>query len=366
MTMTDREREILTLIKQNPLISQNELAELCGITRSGAAAHISNLMRKGYIQGKGYIVTPPSYVAVIGAINVDIYGLADNDVVGESSNVGHIVSAVGGIGRNIAFNLTRLGVRNYLISLYGDDEYGERVRRDASANGIDISHSGRMPHSKTSTFLSVLSADGRQIVGLDDMQISESITPGFLAQHEQVIANASAVAIDSSLPLDAIRWICERAGGPVFARVVSVNKATRLVPVLRHIDTLVLSAAEAELVSGVAVHDGDSARACVEALNKAGVGNVLLFMDDFSILYCTRERCLSVDIADDLADRRYKNGAASSALSALVWARGEERADEDCAYLAAAAAGLSMRQITSVYPEISVDALGRQAKALRA
>lgn len=366
MTMTDREREILTLIKQNPLISQNELAELCGITRSGAAAHISNLMRKGYIQGKGYIVTPPSYVAVIGAINVDIYGLADNDVVGESSNVGHIVSAVGGIGRNIAFNLTRLGVRNYLISLYGDDEYGERVRRDASANGIDISHSGRMLHSKTSTFLSVLSADGRQIVGLDDMRISESITPGFLAQHEQVIANASAVAIDSSLPLDAIRWICERAGGPVFARVVSVNKATRLVPVLRHIDTLVLSAAEAELVSGVAVHDGDSARACVEALNKAGVGNVLLFMDDFSILYCTRERCLSVDIADDLADRRYKNGAASSALSALVWARGEERADEDCAYLAAAAAGLSMRQITSVYPEISVDALGRQAKALRA
>ena len=181
-----------------------------------------------------------------------------------------------------------------------------------------------------------------------------------------MIANASAVAIDSSLPLDAIRWICERAGGPVFARVVSVNKATRLVPVLRHIDTLVLSAAEAELVSGVAVHDGDSARACVEALNKAGVGNVLLFMDDFSILYCTRERCLSGDIADDLADRRYKNGAASSALSALVWARGEERADEDCAYLAAAAAGLSMRQITSVYPEISVDALGRQAKALRA
>ena len=73
MAATDREQQILAWIKQNPLISQNELAQLCGITRSGVAAHISNLMKKGYIQGKGYIVTPPSYVAVVGAINIDHY-----------------------------------------------------------------------------------------------------------------------------------------------------------------------------------------------------------------------------------------------------------------------------------------------------
>jgi len=88
MAATDREQQILAWIKQNPLISQNELAELCGITRSGVAAHISNLMKKGYIQGKGYIVTPPSYVAVVGAINIDHYGVAMQDVVGESSNRG--------------------------------------------------------------------------------------------------------------------------------------------------------------------------------------------------------------------------------------------------------------------------------------
>lgn len=96
MALTERERQILEKIEQNPMISQNDLAQWCGITRSGVAAHISNLMRKGYIQGKGYVLTPPRYVAVIGAINMDVYGIADNDVVGESSNVGSIVSAVGG------------------------------------------------------------------------------------------------------------------------------------------------------------------------------------------------------------------------------------------------------------------------------
>lgn len=67
MALTERERQILKKIEQNPMISQNELAEWCGITRSGVAAHISNLMKKGYIQGKGYVLTPPRYVAVIGA-----------------------------------------------------------------------------------------------------------------------------------------------------------------------------------------------------------------------------------------------------------------------------------------------------------
>ena len=56
--MTQRERQILNWIEENPLISQQELAEKAGITRSSVAVHISNLMKKGYITGKGYICTP--------------------------------------------------------------------------------------------------------------------------------------------------------------------------------------------------------------------------------------------------------------------------------------------------------------------
>ena len=88
----------------------------------------------------------------------------------------------------------------------------------------------------TSTFLSVVSAQGRQIVGLDDMQISAEITPEFLTQREQTIVNAEMVAIDSSLPSDAIAWVCEKTSRPIFVRVVSVNKAARITPVLDRIE----------------------------------------------------------------------------------------------------------------------------------
>ena len=50
--ITERERQLLDWIAENPLISQQELADKAGITRSSVAVHISNLMKKGFIQGK--------------------------------------------------------------------------------------------------------------------------------------------------------------------------------------------------------------------------------------------------------------------------------------------------------------------------
>ena len=72
--MTQRERQILRWIEENPMISQQELAEKAGITRSSVAVHISNLMKKGFIAGKGYVLRSGTYVVVVGGVNMDIGG----------------------------------------------------------------------------------------------------------------------------------------------------------------------------------------------------------------------------------------------------------------------------------------------------
>ena len=85
--MTQRERQILNWIEENPLISQQELAEKAGITRSSVAVHISNLMKKGYITGKGYIVHTAPYVTVVGGVNMDIGGWPSEVPVDRDSNL---------------------------------------------------------------------------------------------------------------------------------------------------------------------------------------------------------------------------------------------------------------------------------------
>ena len=112
--MTRREEEILQWIREDPMISQQALAQRAGITRSSVGVHIANLMRKGKLLGRGYLLAEESYVAVIGAVNVDISGTPDTALLPGDSNPGHVRVTMGGVGRNIAESRDglMLGCRN--------------------------------------------------------------------------------------------------------------------------------------------------------------------------------------------------------------------------------------------------------------
>ena len=100
--MTQRERQILKWIEENPLISQQELADKAGIARSSVAVHISNLMKQGHIAGKGYIVRTAPYVVVVGGVNMDIGGRPHGELVAADSNPGQVRMSLGGVGRNLS------------------------------------------------------------------------------------------------------------------------------------------------------------------------------------------------------------------------------------------------------------------------
>ena len=72
MRLTSREQEIVNAIKKNPLISQDELAEIFQISRSSVAVHISNLMKKGIIRGKGYVFNEYPSITILGDCYLEI------------------------------------------------------------------------------------------------------------------------------------------------------------------------------------------------------------------------------------------------------------------------------------------------------
>ena len=54
--MTERERQIIALLRKNPMLPQAEIARRLGITRSSVGVHLANLSKKGHILGKGYVL----------------------------------------------------------------------------------------------------------------------------------------------------------------------------------------------------------------------------------------------------------------------------------------------------------------------
>ena len=143
--MTQRERQILNWIEADPMISQQELADRAGITRSSVAVHISNLMKKGCIAGKGYIVTRSPYVTVVGGMNMDIGGRPYKTLVGKDSNPGAVRMSPGGVGRNIAHNMSLMGLDVRLVTAFGDDVYAQKLAAVCGELGIDISQSPVIP-----------------------------------------------------------------------------------------------------------------------------------------------------------------------------------------------------------------------------
>ncbi|MDD2372267.1 MAG: PfkB family carbohydrate kinase [Syntrophomonadaceae bacterium] len=132
MRLTLREREIFEVLKKEPLISQDELARRFGITRSSIAVHISNLMKKGVILGKGYVINEAASAVVVGesCINIDVQGEDENTVI----NVDF-----GGFAVEFSRVLSNLGVNVKVITVTGNDNISDAIISKLREREIDTS-----------------------------------------------------------------------------------------------------------------------------------------------------------------------------------------------------------------------------------
>lgn len=359
---TAREQQILEWIRQDPMISQNDLADLAGISRSGVAAHISNLMKKGYIRGKGYIFTPQEHVTVIGGVNMDTYGIGVTSFTAKTSNSGHIYHAVGGLGRNISLNLRKMGIYNYFISMYGDDYDGEQFKIDATNNDMDIAYSKQLMNQKTSSYIYLNQPNGERFIGLDDMKINDQLTPQFLQTRLEAIQSSTSVVVDTNIPEATIKWVTKNYEGPIFAKAVSLTKTERLKSSLSRIDTLVINGVEAPVLSGIEPRDEESAMHCAEAILAKGVKHIFLYVDNLGMLYSDGKQWAFH--TEPRTGKKDTNGAGGSAMAALILARNKKSSFDDTSKMATAAAYITSASPNAVNDSMSIESLQEKMKEL--
>ncbi|WP_018693790.1 PfkB family carbohydrate kinase [Algicola sagamiensis] len=284
--MTERERQILALIQKNPLISQQELADMLGISRSAAAGHVMNLTNKGHIRGKGYILNETPYIVVIGGANIDIQGIAESSWYSGDSNPGEIRTSLGGVGRNIAENLARLSIDTRLISAVGNDEYGNMLLKETQATGVDISACLVSQNHRTSTYLSVMNQTGELESAISDMRVLKSLTPDRVSSNESLIRNAALLIVDTNLESNLIDYIFNYfADRPILFDTVSVVKSRKIAKYLGKIHTLKPNRAEAEALSGITIDSEENAILAAEWFIAKGVNQLFLSLGADGLLY---------------------------------------------------------------------------------
>lgn len=353
--MTQRERQILQAIEADPMISQQDLADSLGITRSSAAVHISNLVKKGYIAGKGYVLRSGSYAVVVGGVNMDIGGRSLSALVAEDSNPGTITMSLGGVGRNIAHNLCLMGTDVRLLTAYGDDFSGQKIAASCCELGIDITHALRLTDAATSTYLYIAGPQGDMALALSDMEICKRISPAYLAANLPMIHNAQVVVADANIPEESLAYLAENCQQPLFCDPVSTTKAEKLRPILHKIHTLKPNRLEAELLSGVPIHSKEDVAKAAKALLSKGVRRVFISMGADGVYAATEKEQLWLP---NLPGRMVNTtGCGDAFMAALVWAYLEGTDLRNTALAGLAAGAIAMESAETINPAMSANAI---------
>lgn len=354
--MTQRERQILNWIEADPMISQQELANRAGITRSSVAVHISNLMKKGCIAGKGYIVTRSPYVTVVGGMNMDIGGRPYKKLVAKDSNPGAVRMSPGGVGRNIAHNMSLLGLDVRLLTAFGDDVYAQKLAAVCGELGIDISQSPVIPGGHTSTYLFVNDESGDMQLAVSDMDIYDHLTPQVLQSRRQLLDGSQVVVLDTNLPAETVAWVAKNCRAPIFADPVSSAKAEKLRPVLGRLHTLKPNRIEAELLSGVAISDDASLRRAADALLETGLHRVFISLGADGVFAADRGGQV-LHLPAPEGNIVSTTGCGDSFMAALAWAYLQGSDLERSARAGLAASTITMASADTINPAMSEEAL---------
>jgi pseudouridine kinase len=303
----------------------------------------------------------PEYpVLVIGAAGIDIVGRIKSELQSASSNPARIRTSFGGVARNVAENLARLGQSVTLLTALGNDQAGDQLCQQISTAGVNTEHILKVEDCATGAYLAIINARGGLQYALDDMQATSSITPAYLKTHADLFEQASLLFLDGNLSKDALRTaisLAKQAGIPICADPTSTVLARKFQPHLSHLSLITPNDAEAGILCDRIIENGRRRQALEAAkqLVSQGVGVTIITLAGYGVCYATSETsgylpAIRTEVIDP-------TGAGDAMTATILFALLNDIPMDDAVRLGVSAATLTLRFPGSVVADLSLEKL---------
>lgn len=227
-----------------------------------------------------------SYVLVLGASIVDILGLSRNTYTQKDSIPGEIKISLGGVCRNIAENMARVGINTKFISILGDDEQGRNILEHSRAIGYDMEHTLLLENKRTPTYMAILDESGEMVSAVVDMNSLDEMDEGFIDSKKDIICNSEYTFLDADNPA-LLEYILESFKGKTnfVLDPVSAVKAEGVKHLINHFHTIKPNRFETEILCGFKVTNDEDLKRAGEYFLSLGVKNVFISLDEDGIYY---------------------------------------------------------------------------------
>ncbi|MBV6657638.1 MAG: carbohydrate kinase family protein [Devosiaceae bacterium] len=231
----------------------------------------------------------PLDIACLGGAVINRKLRGHSTLITKTSNPVSVVTTFGGVARNIAETMARLGTSTLLVSVWGEDADGEALNAHLRGLGIDTSLCVTRPDAPTATYLAMLEPSGELAIAAAAMDVFNALTPDRLDAVWEPIARARAIFADCNLPADTLAALiarCKASQQTLAINTVSVPKAGRLPTDLSGIALLFANEDEARALVGDA---GADASHCAAALLDRGAGAVIITLGADGCLLATAD-----------------------------------------------------------------------------
>jgi pseudouridine kinase len=357
-----KKQQLLELIRANPFISQQDLAASLGLSRSAVGGDIPRQLRPTNQLGRAYVLPDRRPVTCIGAANLDRKLRSLAGIAMHTSNPAVQSESFGGVARNIAENLARMGTPAALLTATGKDSSGAALLAHAQSLGIDIGGTLQLPDLASGTYTAVLDQDGEMVVALADMALYDRLDPAFIDSCQTRLATSALVVADLNLPLDTVDAViaeARRAEVPLVLVAVSEPKMARLPRALDGIKLLILNAGElATRVGRPLARDADL-EAAMREVQAQGVRDLVVTRGADGVLLTTADGIRRLPaVRADVVD---VTGAGDAFAAAVCWSL-LQSPDGAHALELACRRGLALSALTlgvaeTVYPHLRPEVL---------
>ena len=304
-----------------------------------------------------------SYITVIGGANVDIIGLPYNKLKNKDSNPGKTTISLGGVGRNIGENLTRLGINTKLITAIGKDIYGRLIIEESKKIGLNIEESLILDNENTSTYLALLDENGDMELALSSMDIMEKMNIAFIEEKREVIENSHFSIVDTNIPTEVLEYMVKNLNVDFFLDTVSTTKAMKVKNILGYFHTIKPNKLEAEILSGIKIINSMDLKKSAEYFVKQGVKRVFITLGENGVYYF--DGAVEKYIKAPNIEIINATGAGDAFMAAIAYAHLDNLDIENTLKFAITTSILTLENEYTINPNISVKSIIKRMKELK-
>ena len=280
-------------------------------------------------------------LVVLGSINADhILNLETFPTPGETVTGNQYQVAFGGKGANQAVAAGRSGANIAFIACTGDDDTGERVRKQLASDNIDVAPVSVVEGESTGVALIFVNAEGENVIGIH-AGANAALTTERVEAQRAIISGADVLLMQLESPVESVLAAAKIAHenhttvvlNPAPARVLSDE-------LLALVDIITPNETEAEKLTGIRVENDDDAARAAGALHDKGIGTVIITLGSRGVWVSAngegrRVPGFKVKAIDTIAAGDTFNGALVTALL-------EGRAMDEAIRFAHAAAAIAV------------------------